>query len=275
MSFTSELDQDLNNKWRKLIAEIKARQKVLVSFSGGADSSVLLAAAKQALGKNAQALIFSGAFTPQWELDDAREVANQLGVKLRELDVHELDDPDIQANPTDRCYFCKHLRLKYLMDFAKKNDLGQVLEGSQADDAFERRPGKRALDELGGISPLADAGIGKKEVRVLGRALGLATADAPSGACLASRVPAGTPLYPELLNRIAQAEHGIRRVLNNGQIRVRDHFPIARLELDSDIMAQLMQNGIREKVVTAVMTAGYSYACLDLKGYRNGGADQN
>ncbi|WP_197282085.1 ATP-dependent sacrificial sulfur transferase LarE [Dethiosulfatarculus sandiegensis] len=273
MSLTREADQELKAKWQKLITGLKARQRVLVSFSGGADSSVLLAAAKEALGKNAQALIFSGAFTPQWEMDDARKVADELGVKLWEVDAQELGDPDIQANPNDRCYFCKRLRLKYLLNFAREKDLGVVLEGSQADDAFERRPGKKALDELGGVTPLADAGIGKEDIRILGRSLGLATADAPSGACLASRVPAGTPLNPELLKRIAEAEHGLRKILGYGQIRVRDHFPIARLEFNPDIMARVMQKGIRQEVVTAVLEAGYSYACLDLKGYRNGGAD--
>ena len=161
-----------------------------------------------------------------------------------------------------------------MLEKAREMGFEAVLEGTQADDAGEYRPGSKAVEELGVKSPLARAGLSKAQVRQLSRALGLITADVPSGACLATRTPTGTALTQKALSRIARAESAVRDLIK-GQVRLRDHYPLARLELDPQGMALLAGSpDLRARISRAIKEAGYEFACLDLEGYRTGGADR-
>lgn len=268
-----DLPPELAQGWQRLVERLAGLDSLMVAFSGGVDSSLLLAAARRVLGDRVQAGICLGAFTPPWEAARARSLAAHLGVKLHEMDACELDDADIVRNDPQRCYHCKRLRLGRLKELADRLGLAAVAEGSQADDAMDFRPGERAVQELGLISPLAEAGLGKAEVRALSRALGLPTADLPAAACLASRVPWGTELSQDALERIGKAEQGLRELLS-GNLRVRDHFPVARLELAPEDLARALDESLRDKIVQAVKAAGYDYAALDLEGYRMGGGQK-
>jgi uncharacterized protein len=267
------IPEDLRPAWERLLGILRQAGPFMLAFSGGVDSSLLLRAAVEALGpKGVTAAVCAGPLTPPWELAQARELAGRLGVELLELDVGELADPAIAANDPQRCYHCKRRRLTLLTRLARERGFKAVAEGSQLDDRGDYRPGSRAVAELGALSPLMAAGLDKAAVRRLSRALGLATAETPSSACLATRVPTGTPLSPGALARVAKAEHGLRGLVP-GRIRVRDHFPIARLEAEVSALAELAAEPLRAKVLAAVQEAGYSWACLDLEGYRASGLE--
>jgi uncharacterized protein len=257
-----------------LTQDLAGRGSLLVAFSGGVDSSLLLAAAKAALGEAVKAVLCLGPFTPDWEVEAARSLARAIGVELLEVDAGELSDTDIAENGPQRCYFCKRRRLMLLIHMAQELGLAFVAEGSQVDDASQDRPGSKAVAELGVLSPLAAAGLDKKAVRELSSALGLATAQAPAAACLASRVPWGVPLDREALTRIGGAEALLRELFPGATLRVRDHFPLARLELPPNLIAQAAAQPLRGRIAAAVQSVGYEHVCLDLMGYRTGGANR-
>ena len=259
-------DPDLLAAWEKLQAGISSYGSLLVAFSGGVDSSLLLAAAKQALGPKVEAAICLGSFTPSWDEDLARRVAEELGVKLHIVQGQELDEPDIAANGPDRCYLCKRSRMTGLKKLADRLGLAELAEGSQMDDDPNDRPGARAVAELGVKSPLAAAGLDKAMVRKLSRELGLPTAQAPSSACLATRIPTGTGLTQKALARVDRAESALRIILK-GNFRVRDHHPLARLEVEAGLMPLAVQGGLRRRIAQAVIRAGYDRVALDLTAY--------
>ncbi len=261
---------DLREPWQHLLDRLRELAPLVVAFSGGVDSSLLLAAATMALGPGVRAALCLGAFTPPWEAARARQLAAQLGADLVELDACELADPAVQANDRERCYHCKRLRLTLLTRLAREWGLKSVVEGSQLDDARDYRPGSRAVKELGVHSPLALAGLDKAAVRRLSQALGLATAQLPSGACLATRIATGTPLDPVALARIGQAEAAVRALLT-GQVRVRDHFPLARLELEPALLALAVADPLRGRLLASLQALGYTRVCLDLAGYQASG----
>ena len=264
---------ELEAAWHRLLGIIRKLGPVAVAFSGGVDSALLLGACAMALGPDqVKAVHCAGDFTPPWEQQRARRLAAELGVELIELDALELQDAKIAANDARRCYWCKHLRMGLLTGMAAKLGASHVVEGSQADDAREDRPGAKAVREHGIKSPLALAGLNKAQVRALSRAIGLSTAETPSSACLASRVPRGQALSREALVRIAEAEAVLRRHLS-GRLRVRDHFPIARIELEPEQLPKAAADPLRATISRACRQAGYDYACLDLGGYRTGGGD--
>lgn len=263
----------LAEAWQRLTRLLAGQGSLLVAFSGGVDSSLLLAAARAALGDEVKAALCLGPFTPDWEVEAARGLAHSLGVELLEIDAAELSDARIAENGPQRCYWCKRRRLTHLLHLAQELGLAAVAEGSQQDDAREDRPGAKAVAELGVLSPLAQAGLDKTMVRELSRAWNLSTADSPAAACLASRVPWGAPLNNETLTRIGQAEALLREILPECALRVRDHFPLARIELAPGLMARAAAEPLRGRVLQAVKAAGYEQVCLDLAGYRSGGAN--
>lgn len=276
---TKSLEPDLGGSpefsqmWQRLTDDLAQHGSLLVAFSGGVDSSLLLAAAKSALGDKVKAALCLGPFTPEWEVASARSLAEALGVELLEVDADELSDADIAVNSPQRCYLCKRRRLMLLLHMAQEMGLAFVAEGSQVDDASQDRPGSKAVAELGVLSPLADAGLTKKMVRQLSAALKLPSAQAPAAACLASRVPWGVPLNPEVLARIGKAEALLRALLPGATLRVRDHYPLARLEISPELISSAATEPLRGHIVSAVQSAGYDQVCLDLAGYRTGGAN--
>ncbi|MCB2189237.1 MAG: ATP-dependent sacrificial sulfur transferase LarE [Deltaproteobacteria bacterium] len=265
------LSPSLAAAWAALRDRLANLDSLLVAFSGGVDSGLLLAAAARVLGPRVTAALCTGPFTPPWEAARARGMARELGVELLELDAGELAQPALAANLADRCYLCKRRRLELLVEEAQRRGIAAVAEGSQADDRAADRPGSRAVAELGVLSPLREAGLDKARVRALSQALDLPTAAAPAAACLATRIPTGTPLTAEALARVARAEAAAREVLGEVRLRVRDHFPLARLELDPELLALAVSPALRDRLKEGLVAAGYRWACLDLAGYHSGG----
>jgi uncharacterized protein len=216
------------------------------------------------------ALTADSPLTPRTELADARSLAIHLGAIHRVLRSDDLANPAIVANPPDRCYHCKFARFKRLLDVARSEGYTHLLHGENADDAADYRPGSRAARELGIRAPLREAELTKDAVRLLSRARGLPTWDKPSNACLASRFPYGARLTVEGLARVEAAEEALRRAWGLRQLRVRDHYPVARLEVPPEEIARLAQPGDRAAAVTALRSLGYRYIALDLAGYRMG-----
>jgi uncharacterized protein len=203
-------------------------------------------------------------------MDDARALAIELGARHEVLPSDDLSIPGIVANPRDRCYHCKFSRFEALQKVANNEGLASLVHGENADDAHDYRPGSRAAEELGVRAPLREAGLTKSEVRQLSRERGLSTWDKPADACLASRFPYGTRLTVEGLARVEAAEEALRRTWGLRQLRVRDHYPVARLEVPSEEIPRLAKPENRATAVKALRSLGYRYVTLDLIGYRMG-----
>jgi uncharacterized protein len=237
------------------------------------DSSVLLAAAHRVLGPRALGVFGRSPTVPHGEEAAALAVAAGIGARVRVIDTCELDDPAFAANGPDRCMHCKRDLFARVRQVADEEGLAAVVEGSNADDTGDHRPGMLAAREAGVRAPLLELGVRKPLVRALARALGLPNWDKPAMACLSSRVPYGRPIERALLARIDEAEAALR-ALGLGRLRVRDHGDVARIEVDQDAIAGLAAPGLRERVVAAVRAAGYAYVALDLVGYRTGAMNE-
>jgi uncharacterized protein len=245
---------------------------VVVAFSGGADSTLLLALAVEALGREkVLAVTATSPSIPQRELRAARELAKQVGAELVEIETQELDDPDYAANPADRCYYCKKELLGRLQALARQRGLAAVATGANADDTGDFRPGLRAGQEMGIAYPLMQAALTKADIRAASRTMGLVTWDKPSYACLASRIPYGEAITPERLARIEQAE-AVLHELGMPGCRVRDHGSIARLEVPPGDIEKAA--ALRDRIVGRLKALGYTYVTLDLTGYRTGSMNE-
>ncbi len=260
-------------KYRMLLERLGALDGVVVAFSGGVDSSLLLCAAVEALGERALAVTARSEATPPGEADRAEAVATKVGVRHLTIQTGEVQDPTYQQNPTDRCYHCKGYLFNNMLALAEEHGLEAVVEGSNMDDLGDHRPGRKALGELGIRSPLMEAGLGKAEIRALARARDLPVWDAPSAACLASRVPYGDPITPAKLLRIGAAEAFLQE-LGFGQLRVRDHGAVARVEVEAGALERFADGQLREAVVKKLTGLGYTYVALDLAGYRTGAMNE-
>lgn len=256
-------------KLEKLKKNLVRLDRVLVAFSGGVDSTLLLKVASDVLGPNVLAVIAGSETYPTREVEAARSLARKLGVRHRYIHTCELQNPKFTSNSPERCYHCKRELFGRLKDIAKKGKIPFVLDGANCDDRLDFRPGGRAGAELGIRSPLKDAELTKDEIRTLSRRFGLPTWDKPSMACLASRFPYGTRIEKKGLSQVRRAED-VLRDLGFGQLRVRHHGPIARIEIERAEFPRLMNSDTRDKVVHGLKKLGYLYVTFDLEGYRTG-----
>ena len=259
----------------KLKGILASFDSVGVAFSGGVDSSFLLAAAVDSLGKDRViALTAASDLVPDHDTLAASEVAAQLGVRHITVRFPILENALVAANAPDRCYHCKKAVFTALLDEAKRHGVGALVHGANLDDARDFRPGQKAADELGVRAPLREAGLGKAEIRALSRARGLPNWARPSMACLASRIPYGTPLTIEALRRVERAEEFLRERFDLRQVRVRDHMPVARIELEEADIPRLLEAGPRAEIERALRDLGWRYAALDLQGFRTGSMNE-
>lgn len=255
----------LHHKLEKLERALSEFGRVAVFFSGGVDSTFLLKTAVNLLGeKNVLALLADTPSMPRSEVSPACALAKSTGCTFKVVKTSEIDDPVYISNPVDRCYFCKKIIFGRLIEVAGEYGFETVLDGNNSDDAEDYRPGHQAAVELGVLSPLMDAGLGKQDIRDLSRALGLPTADKPALACLATRVPAGRPISRELLMKIERAEQVLWDA-GFSQIRVRDYEDTAHLEIAGKDFAAFGDEVLREKVLNGIKSAGYAHVLVDLQ----------
>jgi uncharacterized protein len=263
----------LARKSAELKRDLSAMGRVLVAFSGGVDSTLLLKVAHDTLGKDVLAVTASAEIHPRWEVEEAVEFARTMGVRHRLVRIKALSEPAIASNPPDRCYHCKRFIFSRLLGIARREGIPHVLDGTNADDRSDFRPGERALRELGVRSPLRDAGLTKRDIRRLSASLGLSTADKPSYACLASRFPYHTELDGKSLRRVEAAEK-VLMDLGFRQARVRHYGRVALIEVEPGRIGDLARKGIRDRISRALKNIGYDYVALDLDGYRTGSLNE-
>jgi uncharacterized protein len=243
---------------------------VLVAFSGGVDSAVVAALAHDALGEDAVACTARSETLPAAELDDARAVAEEIGIRHEEVTFSELDNPDFVENDGDRCYHCRTMRLGRMYDRARELGIGTVCDGTNASDPGEgHRPGLRAVEELEIRSPLLAYDITKAEVRAIADAYGLSVADKPSMACLSSRIPTGLEVTAEKLTRVEKAET-LLRTWGFSQFRVRDHDGLARIEVAPEELDAALDGEFVRAAREHLSDLGFDHVTLDLHGYRTG-----
>jgi uncharacterized protein len=265
-------DTELQIKQAALQRILREMGRVVVAFSGGVDSALLLKVAVDCLGTdNVLAVTVSSPVHPDWERRDAEHLARSIGVPHLIVESDELQQDDFVANPPDRCYVCKFGRFKELVAIACQRGFAHVLDGGNVDDLGDHRPGLRAVEEHGVRSPLKEAGFTKADIRVLSRALGLPTWDHPSQACLASRFPYGERITREGLAQVDRAETFLRE-LGLRQVRVRHHGSLARIEVEPGDFALVMSR--RPDVVAYLKTLGIAYVTLDLAGFRSGSMNE-
>jgi len=267
------VDAALAAKYERLLGIIRDMDRVLVAFSGGVDSTFLGRAAKDAVGDRAVLVTADSETYPASELDETRRLAELLGMRHLVVQTRELDNPQYALNSPNRCYFCKEELFAKLGPIAREHDDATMIYGANMDDLGDHRPGMDAAKAAGVRAPLIEAGIWKEEIRVVSRALGLATWDKPSFACLSSRFQYGDAITPEKLRRIDAAEVFVRS-LGFRQFRVRHHDRLARLELPPEEMERLFEDGRRKAVVERFRELGYLYVTLDLQGFRSGSANE-
>ncbi|HVC19955.1 MAG TPA: ATP-dependent sacrificial sulfur transferase LarE [Vicinamibacterales bacterium] len=260
-------------KARTLHDLLSGLQSVLVAYSGGVDSAYLAWAATAALGDRALCVTAESPSYPEHHRQLAVQVAEVAGLRHEFIHTDELERPDYRANPANRCYFCKQELYTHLTALARARGFAAVVDGNNADDRGDYRPGRQAAREFGVRSPLDEAGLRKAEIRELSRRAGLPTWDEPASACLSSRIPYHSEVTGEKLRRIEQAEQ-VLRDLGFRVCRVRHHDAVARLEIARDEMARALDPGIAAAIVRAFQAIGYSYVSLDLQGYRSGSLNE-
>ncbi len=265
------LSAELRAKEAQLLAWLRRRGSVLVGFSGGVDSAYLACVALDALGPGSMlAVIGRSASYPaaQWEM--ARGVAERFGVPVFEVDTDEMNDPRYAANPTNRCYFCKSELWTKLAPVADARGLSAIVDGTNADDLHDHRPGAKAAREQGVLSPLAELGFTKAEIRALSQARGIPTWAQPSSPCLSSRLPYGTAVTAERLAMVERAEAALRVLGVQGDLRVRHFGETGKVEMARAELAQWMAEPQRSQIEVAVRSAGFTDVEIDPKGFRSG-----
>ncbi len=266
--------RSVDEKYEYLLEILRTLNGVVVGFSGGADSALLAKAAFDVLGERAVAVIAVSASYPRRERSDAVELADEIGIRTLVVETDELADESYASNPENRCYFCKQELFIHLEKVASDLDIDWVAYGANHDDLQDYCPGHAAARERGARAPLLEAGLTKPEIRHLSKTLGLRTWGKPAIACLSSRVPYGTRITKELLERLDSAEDYLRHDLGFSQIRVRHHDSIARIEVGVEEMNRLMDIHLRNAVSDRLKALGYLYVTVDLVGYRTGSLNE-
>lgn len=256
-----------SEKYNKLVKYLKNLGSAAVAFSGGVDSTFLLAAAREALSDKVVAFTVKSPYIPDWEIQEARQLADKLNAKHMVTET-EIDD-SIKHNPENRCYLCKKLIFTRLISEARKLNINYVIEGTNSDDTKDFRPGIKALRELNIKSPLLENKITKEDIRYFSRLLNLETWDKPAYACLLTRIPYNTRIRNDELRRVEHAEVFLMALGFKG-VRVRSHDKLARIELNKEQITDIFQDSIRDKITNKFREIGYKYITVDIEGYRTG-----
>ena len=263
----------LEEKEKKLEELLRSLAPVVVAFSGGVDSSYLAYKAHQVLGDGAIAVTGESASVPSQQRKMAARIVDQIGIRHTIIDSQELERPEYAANNSDRCFYCKDELFAKLQAVAAECGSATVLDGLNADDLGDFRPGRKAGEKHGIRSPLMEAGLGKSEIRELSRRAGLPTADEPASACLASRFPYGVAITEEKLRIVDQGEEALRE-MGFRVFRVRHHEHLARLEFGPDDLKKALNPEVAARLAVLFKGLGYKYVTLDLEGYRTGSANE-
>jgi pyridinium-3,5-biscarboxylic acid mononucleotide sulfurtransferase len=263
-----DIDAAITKK-QNLINMLKEMPSLLVAFSGGVDSAFLLAVAHEAMGDHVTAATADSITFPSRERQEAVEFAEGLGVRHIIFKSDESNIPEFVANNADRCYFCKKSLSRELMKIAGDRGIAKIAFAANIDDLGDYRPGIEAAKEMGIISPLIDAGLGKEEIRLLSKEMGLPTWDKPSMACLASRIPYGTSITVEMLRTVEAAEDFMFQ-MGFKQVRVRHHGPVARIEAAIADLPRFLEDDLRKKIVERFKQLGFKHIALDLEGFISG-----
>jgi uncharacterized protein len=261
----------MESKLRALHDILGQMESAIVAFSAGVDSTFVAAAAADVLGERALAVTGVSPSIPAAEIAEAKELAAQIGIRHVQLGTSEMDSPGYVENSPQRCYFCKTELYSLLEDMARRDGYAYVLDGCNMDDLGDHRPGRVAASEHAVRSPLIEAGLTKAEIRELSKARGLPTWDKPAMACLSSRIPYGTPVTVQALDRIGASEAFLRG-LGIRQLRVRHHDDVARIEVELEALPIVVEH--RERIVRRLKNLGYKYVTLDLAGFRSGSMNE-
>lgn len=271
---TYAVTEETRAKLERVKAELRSLGSVVVAFSGGVDSSFLLKVAHDTLGGGKTLAVTARSSTyPQRELDNAISVAQFIGARHMVIDSEELEIEGFSKNPVNRCYYCKAELFGKLTQLAAKEGFSTVLDGANADDARDHRPGSVAALERGVRSPLRECGVTKNDIRALSHEMGLPTWDKPAFACLASRFPYGDEITRAKLGMVEKAEYFLRD-MGFTQLRVRNHSGVARIELAPDEMARAVDPDTARKIHDRLKEIGFKYVALDLLGYRTGSMNE-
>jgi len=264
---------DSNTKFQNLKKILSEMDSVLVAYSGGVDSTLVLRVANEVLGSRVLAVTAESSVYPSEELEQAEALAQNLGVRHKIIETQELSNPKFVNNPQNRCYWCKRELFAELINIARKNNLKHVLDGTNLDDMDDFRPGMKAAHEFGIRSPLKEAAFTKEDIRSLSKHLGLPIWDKPSLPCLASRFPYGMKITEENLVKVDQAETFLK-MLDLTQVRVRHHNKIARIEVPQKDIPRFFEEKLRSQILSYLKKLGYSYVTVDLQGYRTGSMNE-
>ena len=268
------IDVETQAKYEHLLTILRDMESVLIAYSGGVDSALLLKVASDVLGTRAMGVIASSPAFAAEETEEALAVAEQMGISVITLETHEMEDERYLANDFNRCYFCKTELFTRLKPLAKQHNLRHIAYGVNKDDDGDFRPGQRAAREFSVRGPLKEAGMGKREIRTLARLLGVPVWNKPAMACFSSRIPYGNKIDIATLQMIYKAEK-LLRDLGFRQVRVRHHDKIARIEVERAELPRLLEDQISQVVTDGLRKIGYLYVTVDLSGYRTGSMNES